>query len=128
MTKLLVILSLIALTACQTTTSEDSPCSLNGGRTVMHLHNALKEKNRDLTWRNLSQHDQRIFITAFNKTPPPSQFKGDRVRFYYKPYASAVLMVISNEGCVSHAGYVPVHLIESWQQGIVPTVNKPNAT
>jgi hypothetical protein len=83
------------------------------------MHTILMKANEDISYRDLGEIDHLVFLNSYNKTPPPSDIKADRIRFYYKLGARQVFMVMSVQNCVSQAGSVNVYQIEAWLQGIV---------
>ncbi len=83
------------------------------------LHKILMTANEDIYFRDLSETDHLVFLSSYNKTPPPSNIKADRIRLYYKLGARQVFMVMTMQNCVSQAGQLSVHQLEAWLQGIV---------
>ena len=75
--------------------------------------------NEDISYRDLGEIDHLVFLNSYNKTPPPSDIKADRIRFYYKIGARQVFMVMTLQNCVSQAGPLSVFQVEAWLQGIV---------
>jgi len=125
MIKLALLISSLMLGACQTTEAVKTKKPTEkycGSSPTMHkegLHTVLMEANKDLTFRDLGEIDHLVFLNSYNKTPPPSDIKADRIRFYYKLGARQVFMVMTVKNCVSQAGPVNVYQIEAWLQGIV---------
>ena len=129
MIKLALLISSLMLGACQTTEAgktekptEKPPEKYCGPSPAMHrdgLHTILMKANEDISFRDLEERDHLVFLNSYNKTPPPSDIKADRIRFYYKLGARQVFMVMTIKNCVSQAGPVNVYQIEAWTQGIV---------
>jgi hypothetical protein len=129
MVKLAVLILGLLLSACQTTemAKEEKPTekpteNYCGPSPAMHkdgMHAILMKANEDISFRDLNVTDRLVFLNSYNKTPPPSDIKADRIRFYYKLGARQIFMVMTMRGCVSQAGPVNVHQIEAWLQGIV---------
>ena len=120
----MLILGLL-LGACQTTemAKKEKPIEKHcGSSPAMYkegLHTVLMEANKDLTFRDLGEIDHLVFLNSYNKTPPPSDIKADRIRFYYKLGARQVFMVMTVKNCVSQAGPLSVFQVPAWLQGIV---------
>tara|TARA_R100000808_G_scaffold24744_1_gene57998 strand:+ start:2475 stop:2903 length:429 start_codon:yes stop_codon:yes gene_type:complete len=124
----MLILGLL-LGACQTTevAKEEKPTEKPteqycGPSPAMHkdgMHTILMKANEDISYRDLSEIDHLVFLNSYNKTPPPSDIKADRIRFYYKLGARQVFMVMSVQDCVSQAGPLGMSQAEAWLQGIV---------
>ena len=125
MFKLIMLVSSVMLGACQTTEEVKTEKLVEkhcGSSPTMYkegLHTVLMKANKDLTFRDLGETDHLVFLNSYNKTPPPSDIKADRIRFYYKIGARQVFMVMSVQNCVSQAGPLSVYQIEAWLQGIV---------
>ena len=125
MVKLSVLILGLLLSACQTTevSKEEKPTEKYCGPSpAMHkdgMHTILMKANEDISYRDLGEIDHLVFLNSYNKTPPPSDIKADRIRFYYKIGARQVFMVMTLQNCVSQAGPVNVYQIEAWLQGIV---------
>ena len=129
MIKFPIIFLALVLGACQTTevAKEEKPTEKQtekycGPSPAMHrdgMHTILMEANDDISFRDLGEIDHLVFLNSYNKTPPPSEIKADRIRFYYKLGARQVFMVMTIKNCVSQAGPVNVYQIEAWLQGIV---------
>lgn len=88
-----------------------------------HLfHEILSAQNAGLTWRDLSEGQRLVFVSAYNESPPPSNLEAAAVRLYKLPSATTTFVVISGESgtgelCVLHAGEVPDVVVDSWSQG-----------
>ena len=129
MIKFPIIFLALVLGACQTTevAKEEKPTEKQtekycGPSPAMHrdgMHTILMEANDDISFRDLGEIDHLVFLNSYNKTPPPSDIKADRIRFYYKLGARQVFMVMSVQNCVSQAGALSVFQAEAWLQGIV---------
>ena len=124
MIKLTVLIFGLLLSACQTTemAKEEKPEKYCGPSPAMHkdgMHTILMRANEDISYRDLSETDHLVFLNSYNKTPPPSDIKADRIRFYYKLGARQVFMVMSIKNCVSQSGPLSVYQVEAWLQGIV---------
>ena len=125
MVKLSVLILGLLLSACQTTevAKEEKPAEKYCGPSpAMHrdgMHTILMKANENISFRDLEERDHLVFLNSYNKTPPPSDIKADRIRFYYKLGARQVFMVMTVKNCVSQAGPVNVYQIEAWTQGIV---------
>ena len=112
------------LVSCKTTevVSKEKPEEYCGASPAMHrdgMHTILMKANEDISYRDLGEIDHLVFLNSYNKTPPPSDIKADRIRFYYKLGARQIFMVMTLQNCVSQAGPVNVYQIEAWTQGIV---------
>ena len=83
------------------------------------MHTILMKSNEDISYRDLSEIDHLVFLNSYNKTPPPSDIKADRIRFYYKLGARQVFMVMTVRECVSQAGTLTMFQAEAWLQGVV---------
>ena len=115
---------LLFLVSCKTTevVSKEKPEEYCGPSPAMHkdgIHTILMKANEDISYRDLGEIDHLVFLNSYNKTPPPSDIKADRIRFYYKLGARQIFMVMTLQNCVSQAGPVNVYQIEAWTQGIV---------
>ena len=125
MVKLSVLILGLLLSACQTTevAKKEKPTEKYCGPSpAMHRdgrHTILMKANENISFRDLEERDHLVFLNSYNKTPPPSDIKADRIRFYYKLGARQVFMVMTVKNCVSQAGPVNVYQIEAWTQGIV---------
>lgn len=124
MTRCVFLVLTLLLGACQTTetATEEKPEEYCGPSPAMHkdgMHTILTKANEDISYRDLSEIDHLVFLNSYNKTPPPSEIKADRIRFYYKLGARQVFMVMSVQDCVSQAGALSVFQAEAWLQGIV---------
>lgn len=125
MVKLTILLLMLSVSACQTADviQEKKPvkeyCGTGPAMYQKGLHTILMTKNEDLSFRDLGERDQLIFLNAYNRTPPYSDIKADRIRFYYRLGARRLFMVMSTNSCVSQAGPVNVYQIEAWLQGFV---------
>ena len=125
MIKLTVLIFGLLLSACQTTkmAKEEKPIEKHcGSSPIMYkegLHTVLMQANKDLTFRDLGETDHLVFLNSYNKTPPPSNIKADRIRFYYKIGARQVFMVMSIKNCVAQSGPLSVFQVEAWLQGLV---------
>jgi hypothetical protein len=129
MIKFPIIFLALVLGACQTTevAKEEKPIEKPtekycGPSPAMHrdgMHTILMKANEDISYRDLGEIDHLVFLNSYNKTPPPSDIKADRIRFYYKLGARQVFMVMSVQDCVSQAGALSVFQAEAWLQGIV---------
>jgi hypothetical protein len=124
----MLILGLL-LGACQTTemAKKEKPTEKPtekycGPSPAMHrdgMHTILMKANEDISYRDLGEIDHLVFLNSYNKTPPPSDIKADRIRFYYKLGERQVFMVMTIKNCVSQAGALSVFQAEAWLQGIV---------
>ena len=125
MVKLAILISVLLLSGCETTKEvvEEKPvkefCGPSPAMYKEGLHTILMTKNKELSFRDLGEQDLLIFLSSYNKTPPPSDIKADRIRFYYKLGARQLFMVMTSSNCVSQAGPINVYQIEAWLQGIV---------
>ena len=129
MIKLPIILLALVLSACQTTevAKEEKPTEKPiekycGPSPAMHrdgMHTILMKANQDISYRDLGEIDHLVFLNSYNKTPPPSGIKADRIRFYYKLGSRQIFMVMTLQNCVSQAGPVNVYQAEAWLQGFV---------
>ena len=123
--KLIFIAALLMLVGCQTVevAKEEKPaeqyCGPSAATYRDGLHTILMAANEDIYFRDLSETDHLVFLSSYNRTPPPSNIKADRIRFYYKLGARQVFMVMTMQNCVSQAGQLSVHQLEAWLQGIV---------
>ena len=115
----------LLLGGCQTTevaTKEKPKEEYCGLSPTMHrdgMHTILMKANDDISFRDLSEIDHLVFLNSYNKTPPPSDIKADRIRFYYKLGSRQIFMVMTNSTCVSQAGPLTVYQAEAWLQGFV---------
>ena len=122
---LIFLVPLLMLVGCQTVevAKEEKPaeeyCGPSAATYRDGLHKILMTANEDIYFRDLSETDHLVFLSSYNKTPPPSEVKADRIRFYYKLGARQVFMVMTMRACVSEAGQLSVHQLEAWLQGIV---------
>ena len=113
------------LVSCKTTevVSKEKPTKKYCGPSpTMHrdgMHTVLMKANDDISFRDLSEIDHLVFLNSYNKTPPPSDIKADRIRFYYKLGSRQIFMVMTNSTCVSQAGPLTVYQAEAWLQGFV---------
>jgi len=124
----MLILGLL-LGACQTTemAKKEKPIEKPtekycGPSPAMHrdgMHTILMKANENISFRDLEERDHLVFLNSYNKTPPPSDIKADRIRFYYKLGARQVFMVMTVKNCVSQAGPLGMSQAEAWLQGIV---------
>jgi hypothetical protein len=125
MAKLAILIFALLLSGCETTKEvvEEKPiedyCGSSPAMYKKGLHTILMTENKELSFRDLGEQDLLIFLNSYNKTPPPSDIKADRIRFYYKLGARQLFMVMTSSNCVSQAGPVNVYQIEAWLQGIV---------
>ena len=129
MIKLAVLIFGLLLSACQTTemAKEEKPtekptekyCGPSPAMNKDGMHTILMKANEDISYRDLGEIDHLVFLNSYNKTPPPSDIKADRIRFYYKIGARQVFMVMTLQNCVSQAGPLSVFQVEAWLQGIV---------
>ena len=124
MIKLAILISGLMLGACQTTevATKERPEKYCGPSPAMHrdgMHTILMKANEDISFRDLGEIDHLVFLNSYNKTPPPSEIKADRIRFYYKLGARQVFMVMTVRNCVSQAGPLSMFQAEAWLQGIV---------
>ncbi len=124
MIKLTILVFSLMLGACQTTetATKEKPEEYCGPSPAMHkagMHTILMEANDDISFRDLGEIDHLVFLNSYNKTPPPSDTKADRIRFYYKLGARQIFMVMTVQDCVSRAGPVAIYQAEAWLQGIV---------
>ena len=124
MIKLAILISGLMLGACQTTetATKEKPEKYCGPSPAMHrdgMHTILMKANEDISFRDLGEIDHLVFLNSYNKTPPPSEIKADRIRFYYKLGARQVFMVMTVRNCVSQAGPLSMFQAEAWLQGIV---------
>ena len=129
MVKLTMLILTLLLGACQTTQEvqletekSDVSCGPSLAQYTYGLHDILTSKNEDITWRNLGDRDHKTFMASYNSTPPPTDFKPDNIRFYYKRGAVTILKVMSLDTCIIQAGALPLSLIETWLQGIPTNV------
>ena len=125
MVKLTVLIFTLLIGGCGTTevaTKEQPIEGYCGPSPTMHkegIHAILMKANDDISYRDLGEADHLVFLSSYNKTPPPSDIKADRIRFYYKLGARQVFMVMTVRNCVSQAGALSIHQAEAWLQGIV---------
>ena len=92
-------------------------CGPNPIRYKDHVHGILEAGNPGLKWMDLGEDARKVFMAAFNASPPKSNHEADNVRLYTKPHARKTFLLISKGKCTVEAAEVPNPVIMGWLQG-----------
>jgi len=78
----------------------------------------IQERNQNIQVEILTGTAAQIFLAAYNVSPPPSNFRGNRVALFTAPgIAGTLVAIISKNNCVKMAAVYKNIAVQMWRLG-----------
>ena len=78
----------------------------------------IQERNQNIQVEVLTGTAAQIFLAAYNVSPPPSNFRGNRVALFTAPgIAGTLVAIISKNNCVKMAAGYKNIAVQMWRLG-----------